>query len=305
MDDYESNLFIEQAKAFDNKNTNLLKRKTDRELYKPQETIMYEKLQNGLSKPLDNKNKGHRLLLKLGYKEGEALGKNKTGICEPIDISKHIPSLKAKFDNVNRLSKEDEKYNILLDSKMSFFNEINNKLKKIIHQRETMIKNLDTLCNLYYLRYNIQDRFKKTIEIVEFQDERIYTYNGYYIPTLQRCISKLKITLEMFTNEAICLNCLPGCNCNYNKYQAFTDTKQTIDFNLTKFFRELIRLAEKSHIPECHNLIENFYTLLQQNNLEIKTYIRRNFLHCLTCSSDYLTFEEFDEHLKDCEINIE
>jgi hypothetical protein len=51
---------------------------------KPLTELMEESLQQGLSKTIDSKNKGFKLLSKFGYKEGDGLGKDGSGIIEPI-----------------------------------------------------------------------------------------------------------------------------------------------------------------------------------------------------------------------------
>lgn len=49
--------------------------------------------QASLSRPLDESNKGHALLMKMGYKEGQGLGKSQSGRTEPIPI--HITQTKS------------------------------------------------------------------------------------------------------------------------------------------------------------------------------------------------------------------
>ena len=48
--------------------------------------IEEEKRKEGLAKKLVSSNKGFALLTKLGYKEGDRLGKEGTGLAEPVDI---------------------------------------------------------------------------------------------------------------------------------------------------------------------------------------------------------------------------
>jgi hypothetical protein len=308
-DDYESNDFIEQAKQFDQSNK-LLNRKKNREeagYNKSQEVVMFEKLSQGLNTPIESTNKGHKLLLKMGYKAGESLGRSNKGLTEPIDITKYAPILKEKLDLVNKQSNDNEMYNNILDSKMSIYYEINNKIKKIFHQKETIIRNLDTLSNLYFQRYTIVEQFKQTIDMTEFSDEiEMLTYENYYKPTLNKCISKLKILVVLFTHVAPCDECLNICSCQIHKnYQLFLDTKEHFDFNISKFFRELIRNAIDSRkIEDCHLVIEKFYNILQLSNNEIKSYICKNFLYCITCAKEFASDEEFNEHIEDCEINI-
>ena len=45
-----------------------------------------EKRQDGLQKPIDSNNKGFEMLVKMGYKAGETLGKSNSGSAELIDV---------------------------------------------------------------------------------------------------------------------------------------------------------------------------------------------------------------------------
>lgn len=45
-----------------------------------------ERLEEGLSSAISSDNKGFAMLAKMGYKQGESLGKSSTGIVEPIGI---------------------------------------------------------------------------------------------------------------------------------------------------------------------------------------------------------------------------
>jgi hypothetical protein len=304
-DDYESNIFIDQAKQLDEKNSYLKKKKNreERGYNKPHEVIMFEKLNQGLSKPIERGNKGHKLLLKMGYKEGTSLGRNGGGITQPIDLIKHTPLLREKID---KHCKEDERYNNLLDSKMSIYCEINNKMKKIFHQKESIVRNLCLLTNLYFQRNSIKERFKETIDLTEYEDEaKGSSFDHYYNPKLQKCITKLTVLNEVLSST--CNECLNICNCQqvYNNYQIFLEVKELFEFNIAKFFRELIRSAiDNKKIEECHDTIETFYNTLHLSNNEIKNYIRNNYLYCTICAEDFTSEAEFNEHIEACEINI-
>ncbi|XP_063696579.1 G patch domain-containing protein 11 [Culicoides brevitarsis] len=60
------------------------KARLDEEQKKKQQPAL--RLQEGLSTSLSSSNKGFAMLQKMGYKEGQALGKSETGIKEPIGL---------------------------------------------------------------------------------------------------------------------------------------------------------------------------------------------------------------------------
>ncbi len=53
---------------------------------KPIKVLEAERRQEGLSNAITSQNKGFAMLAKMGYKEGEAIGKSSKGILEPIGI---------------------------------------------------------------------------------------------------------------------------------------------------------------------------------------------------------------------------
>ncbi|KAB7501545.1 G patch domain-containing protein 11 [Armadillidium nasatum] len=57
-----------------------------RKKFRPIKEIQREKLKEGLETPLDTSNKGFALMQKMGYKSGMSLGKQGTGIVEPVGI---------------------------------------------------------------------------------------------------------------------------------------------------------------------------------------------------------------------------
>lgn len=53
---------------------------------KPTKILEEERRHEGLSNAISSQNKGFAMLTKMGYKEGEAIGKSSNGILEPIGI---------------------------------------------------------------------------------------------------------------------------------------------------------------------------------------------------------------------------
>lgn len=46
--------------------------------------VMFERIEEGLNTKIPKENKGFQLLMKLGFKEGETLGKKQKGLIEPL-----------------------------------------------------------------------------------------------------------------------------------------------------------------------------------------------------------------------------
>jgi len=70
--------------------------------------------EEGLSTPVSKSNIGHKLLEKMGYKEGMGLGRKESGISTPVDIN-----LKAGRSGLGRESQIKSKKKELLDSRLS------------------------------------------------------------------------------------------------------------------------------------------------------------------------------------------
>jgi len=94
MDDYMSDEIMKEIrtaekKSKDSQNSTLTrchKRKRQSEQIKPVEELRRERLEEGLTTPLDHSNKGFQMLLKMGFKTGEGLGKCSQGSDEPIPL---------------------------------------------------------------------------------------------------------------------------------------------------------------------------------------------------------------------------
>ena len=78
----------------------LLKKKIEEcQSKKPKSSqLEVEKREEGLQKSLDSTNKGFALLAKMGYKEGDSLGKSgKSGRLEPIPIGIVLEKIQEKY----------------------------------------------------------------------------------------------------------------------------------------------------------------------------------------------------------------
>jgi hypothetical protein len=100
-EDYMSDDILKLAEEVDKKNNNtrnkiMRKRAEAREndektqpLSKKRiQELMEEKVEEGMEKAIDSTNKGYQLLQRFGFTEGAGLGKNNSGIENPLKIRK-------------------------------------------------------------------------------------------------------------------------------------------------------------------------------------------------------------------------
>ncbi|KAG1146966.1 hypothetical protein G6F61_009185 [Rhizopus arrhizus] len=95
-EDYMSLKFLEEAKSFENENKKesyserrkrQLREQQQKAYIKPRHILEQEERERGLQTSVDNDNKGMKMLMKMGFKKGNALGKKGTeGIMEPIKV---------------------------------------------------------------------------------------------------------------------------------------------------------------------------------------------------------------------------
>lgn len=145
MDDYMSEKFLivnEEPKK-------KLKRKFHD---KPKSIAEFQKdrLEEGLSNPLDSTNKGFRMLAKMGFKEGESLGKTNPGIKEPLPMV-----IKQGRTGLGESKKEFKKPRVEIKDVNQFNSIMSNKAKdkKII---KTIITISSKTCPSLDERANIQ-----------------------------------------------------------------------------------------------------------------------------------------------------
>jgi hypothetical protein len=102
-DDYMSDEILKLATEVDQKNNarkKIMKRRGEAgEIDKTQplskkriQEMMEEKTEEGMEKAIDSTNKGYQLLQRFGYTEGAGLGKNNSGIENPLKITKREKS---------------------------------------------------------------------------------------------------------------------------------------------------------------------------------------------------------------------
>ncbi|XP_015592305.1 G patch domain-containing protein 11 [Cephus cinctus] len=100
-EDYMSDKFLQGTEKYiapslihrhaDKRELELLKKKAEiearlKEKNKSVRAIEEEKREEGLSSAISSNNKGFEMLMKMGYKPGQGIGKRETGISEPISV---------------------------------------------------------------------------------------------------------------------------------------------------------------------------------------------------------------------------
>lgn len=159
----------------------LLKKKEDirSKKQKPLKVIEKETREEGLSTAIGIENKGFKLLEKMGFKQGESLGKSNSGLKEPINIVVHqgtsgLGRQKQQQDNLARYkeikhkryheevkiktnifrsSKKEHLRNSIL--KKDFF-----KAQKICEELDTRIHRSDPMEDYYWTKETIKKRRK-------------------------------------------------------------------------------------------------------------------------------------------------
>eukprot|EP01126_Amoeba_proteus_P036563 TRINITY_DN3733_c0_g1_i7.p1 TRINITY_DN3733_c0_g1~~TRINITY_DN3733_c0_g1_i7.p1 ORF type:complete len:148 (-),score=34.16 TRINITY_DN3733_c0_g1_i7:468-911(-) len=125
--DYMSSVFlVEVEPSKDEKRLRRMvnKNKAHREKNRSPQEIQNENLEQGLMRPIDSSNIGFQLLMKMGFKKEEGIGKSKPGIVEPLPLCK-------KNDRGGLGSTSDSKDQIKYDPKR----------RKLSEQKVTNYKN--------------------------------------------------------------------------------------------------------------------------------------------------------------------
>ncbi|KAK2576075.1 hypothetical protein KPH14_007412 [Odynerus spinipes] len=98
----------------DKRQFELEKKKAEmKEKNKPMRVIEHEKREEGLSNAITSSNKGFALLMKMGYKPGQGIGKKESGIVEPIGIE-----LKADRQGLGKIVRKKETKSKSADMKL-------------------------------------------------------------------------------------------------------------------------------------------------------------------------------------------
>jgi len=126
---------------------------------KPKSELEREKIEEGLSKRIEPTNKGFLLLQKMGYKTGTGLGKQETGIVEPIGV--HIKRDRSGLGEI------EEKIN---------------KKTKIIKNSEVLQTDFKQRMAQQFSLRKVKSLIKKCIFIAQQMDEDKKITNSPYAP---------------------------------------------------------------------------------------------------------------------------
>lgn len=299
--DYMSSTFLEEAQNIDYERKQFLGKKKIVQLNnKEKDELMYHKLNEDNAKPLNNKNKGFRMLKKMGFKEGGTLGINNNGLKEPIIPKTGIPKRQGIGinDNTNKPTrnisysddnKKQENYNSGLLSALHY--------SKINKCKYKIIKNLKVLSNLLESRFpEITENYYKCRKVINLKEDN------------------LKELEEFVENIVIMKGIIEKKSMNEDDIECYFDY---LNLTLEKFekicIKEnlILKLKEKlnrSRVVSCIDILKCFYEIeeyLSEFNEQILDYISRNMNYCTFCQTQYSSYEEFSSTCFECEYREE
>ena len=251
---------------------------------------MFHTINEKISKPIGNKNKGFQMLKKMGYKEGEKLGQNDNGIKEPllpntanskregIGMAHQKKRTSGSINIINQQTKHYSDSNLL--SALHY--------KKINRCKTSIVKSLKLLSNLIEIKFPeltgkyctkrqvLQAQADTNKELEEFVDnmmlmKEILEKESIAQIEIELYFDYLNLTLEKFQNINIKENLILKLK---EKLQSKQHNEKTICLD----------------IIQCFNSIEEF---LLQFNENIINFINKNMYYCTYCYTQYPDLQEF------------
>ncbi|XP_012521549.1 G patch domain-containing protein 11 [Monomorium pharaonis] len=140
----------------DKREFTLMKKKTEiesrmREQSKSIRTVEVEKREQGLSSAITSANKGFEMLMKMGYKPGQGIGKTQSGMTEPIPVEVKVDRQGLGKTLKKKDSHKCENINAKLDNmatrnfRSRIAQEKTEQLQKIdLHKSQKVCQELDT-----------------------------------------------------------------------------------------------------------------------------------------------------------------
>jgi len=203
--EYMSDAILNEAKVLDKKHqvsSKRLKRKRPAENIKPIQERQRESLEEGLTTPINQQNKGYQLLLKMGYKQGTGLGKDSHGIQEPLPI--HIRQDRSGIGDL-QAAKKSERY----DPKRRKIEEINQKeFKTNIKEKKVNKKSIEAIIKIVTQVCPQLDEQKEISDNPLLQEYR-HLLAPTQKRTCQKCFEPLVSKNGRFGEFFICKN--PTC----------------------------------------------------------------------------------------------
>lgn len=178
-----------------------IEKKRQLEVKKPKsiKQLQKEQLEKGLSTAISSDNKGFQMLAKMGFKEGEGLGKSKSGRTEPIKIELKNEKLGL---GVETHVKEKVKATISMKKQnlaktLSDF-QMNNKLKQAQRSLHKDIITAQRACEDLDLKHNVEspvqdffwtrDTIKGKMNFENEEEEMNSIMNLVYILLKKTCV---------------------------------------------------------------------------------------------------------------------
>jgi hypothetical protein len=263
--DYESLHYIKIANEDDQKRFLKKKRTTQdgiKNTLKKKDEIMREKLIEGIKTPLDRNNKGYKMLIGMGFKEGSSLGKNQQGIKEPISISNSLPFNKNILNL--QISTEIDELQKFERSQISSIS-----INKLLCLREKIVSKINTLMN-------IKENSKKIGgEIYNYKNANEVNYNHFINSDFEICFDEYFYENSFLYCELFFpLVSSEKTKVKLEKLQEFINTLDRKYILLQSYSKK--NLKKKSYLVTLEEFFKAVSSILKRFSVE-------NLNFCLTC----------------------